>query len=307
MYGYLFTGIAVWIGYLGKMAPVKVEAKATMEVEKPLETISKQEAAVVEEQVVPMDKKPTEAAPEVMPQFQLEPTQREIAEVYEAPKFVEDMVDLEIIKGHPARFDVQVSGIPMPILHWYRNGKEIKPDDQHVKFEFAEDEGIGSLIIDEVRANDDAEYACKASNKAGSAVSKADLFLQAAHKKRPEKHPPKFIIDMKSLTAVEGDSINFFCKVVGRPMPEIKWYKNGVELKLGPRISIDYDEQGMCTLLIRNTTMEDVATFTCKAVNEIGEATTTAELILEGKSLILLLLVLLHALPYCFVAMPIED
>ena len=289
------------------MAPVRVEAKATMEVEKPLETVPKQEAAVVEEQVIPIEKKPTEAAPEVMPQFQLEPTQMETTEVYEAPKFVEDMVDLEIIKGHPARFDVQVSGIPMPILHWYRNGKEIKPDDKHVRFEFAEDEGIGSLIIDEVKANDDAEYACKASNKAGSAVSKADLFLQAAHKKRPEKHPPKFIIDLKSLTAVEGDSINFFCKVVGRPMPEIKWFKNGVELKLGPRISIDYDEQGICTLLIRSTTMDDVATYTCKAINEIGDTTTTAELILEGKSLLLFLLVLLHALPYCPVALPIED
>ena len=204
---------------------------------------------------------------------------------------------MEIITGHPAQFDVQVSGIPMPTLSWYRDRKEILPNE-HFAIEFTEEDGFGSLIIKEVLSDDDAEYTCKATNKAGQAISKADLFLQPAHKKEPDEHPPLFITTLQKTTCIEGDSVNFVCKVFGTPEPDVTWYRNSVEIKLGPKVSMDYDESGMCTLLIRTVSMEDVATYSCKATNVAGEASTKGELIVEGKSAMVILRNQLNAL--CF-------
>ena len=257
----------------------------------------------LEEEVVKPEEAPKEEAPkEEVPREEapkVEEPQKVADEKSEAPKFVEDMVDMEIIKGHPARFDVQVSGIPMPTLTWYRDGVELQPDD-HFDMEFSDEEGVGSLIIKEVTTDDDAEYTCKAHNTIGETVSKADIFLQPLRKKAEQKQAPVFLEELTPFTCHEGDSVNYVCKVFGVPEPDIIWYRDNVELKLGDRLSLDYDEEGVCTLLIRDVAMEDVADYTCKATNDVGEATTAASLVVQGKSAALVLIPYLQTIPYCF-------
>lgn len=46
-------------------------------------------------------------------------------------------------------------------------------------------------------------------------------------------------------------------------------------------LPIDYDEDGNCSLIISDVCGDDDAKYTCKAVNSLGEATCTAELIVE--------------------------
>ena len=262
------------------------------------------EKAPIEEVPVTAEKKPEEKAEIPLlekPKDEVDKPEpvTEKGEPLEAPKFVEDMVDMEIIKGHPARFDVQVSGKPMPTLTWYRDGVELHPDD-HFRMEFDEDEGLGSLIINQVTSDDDAEYTCKANNIVGETISKADIFLQPKRKIDAPKQAPVFLEELKPFTCVEHDSVNFVCKVFGVPEPDIIWYRDNVELQLGPRHSLDYDEDGVCTLLIRDIKMEDIGDYTCKATNDGGMAMTAAPLIVQGKSPVLFLLPLLQTLPYCF-------
>ncbi len=59
------------------------------------------------------------------------------------------------------------------------------------------------------------------------------------------------------------------------------WYKDDQPIKETRHFQIDYDEDGNCSLVISEVNGDDDAKYTCKAMNSIGEATCTAELIVE--------------------------
>lgn len=59
------------------------------------------------------------------------------------------------------------------------------------------------------------------------------------------------------------------------------WFKDDQPIKETRHFQIDYDEDGNCSLVISEVNGDDDAKYTCKAMNSIGEATCTAELIVE--------------------------
>lgn len=59
------------------------------------------------------------------------------------------------------------------------------------------------------------------------------------------------------------------------------WFKDDQPIKETRHFQIDYDEDGNCSLVISEVSGEDDAKYTCKAMNSVGEATCTAELIVE--------------------------
>jgi len=69
--------------------------------------------------------------------------------------------------------------------------------------------------------------------------------------------------------------------IAGYPDPEVMWYKDDQPVKESRHFQIDYDEEGNCSLTISEVCGDDDAKYTCKAVNSLGEATCTAELLVE--------------------------
>lgn len=67
----------------------------------------------------------------------------------------------------------------------------------------------------------------------------------------------------------------------GYPDPEVVWYKDDQPIKETRHFQIDYEEDGHCSLVISEVCPDDDAKYTCKAVNSLGEATCTAELLVE--------------------------
>lgn len=67
----------------------------------------------------------------------------------------------------------------------------------------------------------------------------------------------------------------------GYPDPEVVWFKDDQSIRESRHFQIDYDEDGNCSLIISDVCGDDDAKYTCKAVNSLGEATCTAELIVE--------------------------
>lgn len=59
------------------------------------------------------------------------------------------------------------------------------------------------------------------------------------------------------------------------------WFKDDQPVKESRHFQIDYDEEGNCSLTISEVCGDDDAKYTCKAVNSLGEATCTAELLVE--------------------------
>ncbi|XP_010014632.1 PREDICTED: myosin light chain kinase, smooth muscle isoform X2 [Nestor notabilis] len=105
-------------------------------------------------------------------------------------------------------------------------------------------------------------------------------FLEEVAEEKPHVKPyfTKTILDME---VVEGSAARFDCKIEGYPDPEVMWYKDDQPVKESRHFQIDYDEDGNCSLTISEVCGDDDAKYTCKAVNSLGEATCTAELLVE--------------------------
>lgn len=79
-----------------------------------------------------------------------------------------------------------------------------------------------------------------------------------------------------------GQPAKLRCRVEGDPVPDIEWSVDGDKIKKGGRF--DFLTRGdLVTLKISETSAEDEGEYKCTATNENGTATTTAELIVNGK------------------------
>nr|XP_002739916.1 PREDICTED: myosin light chain kinase, smooth muscle-like [Saccoglossus kowalevskii] len=99
-----------------------------------------------------------------------------------APKFTQELRDIEVCEGSAARLDCVVVGEPEPDIRWLKEGKEIK-ESKHHSMDFGDDDSV-SLIIAEVNEDDDGEYMCEATNIAGKATSAAEIIVEVMEDER---------------------------------------------------------------------------------------------------------------------------
>lgn len=72
------------------------------------------------------------------------------------------------------------------------------------------------------------------------------------------------------------------CRVAGKPEPCITWLKDGLVVT---ESNSDYRTDtinGVCSLTIDETFVDDSSIFTCRAINEVGSADTSAKLVVKG-------------------------
>uniref|UniRef100_A0A8C2IKX7 Myosin light chain kinase, smooth muscle n=1 Tax=Cyprinus carpio TaxID=7962 RepID=A0A8C2IKX7_CYPCA len=106
-------------------------------------------------------------------------------------------------------------------------------------------------------------------------------FLESVEDENRTPVAPSFSSVIQDVEVVEGSAARFDCKIEGYPDPEVVWYKDDQPIKETRHFQIDYEEDGHCSLVISEVCPDDDAKYTCKAVNSLGEATCTAELMVE--------------------------
>uniref|UniRef100_A0ACB8FN88 Myosin-binding protein C, slow-type n=1 Tax=Sphaerodactylus townsendi TaxID=933632 RepID=A0ACB8FN88_9SAUR len=89
--------------------------------------------------------------------------------------------------------------------------------------------------------------------------------------------PPMFTQPLINTYAVSGYNATLNCSVRGNPKPKITWMKNRIIIMNDPRYRM-FSNQGVCTLEIRKPSPYDGGTYTCKAVNSLGEAEVECKL-----------------------------
>ncbi|XP_064893751.1 myosin-binding protein C, slow-type isoform X13 [Columba livia] len=92
---------------------------------------------------------------------------------------------------------------------------------------------------------------------------------------------PLFTQPLVNTFAVAGYNATLNCSVRGNPKPKITWLKNKVAIMNDPRYRM-FSNQGVCTLEIRKPSPYDGGTYTCRAVNELGEAEVDCKLEVKG-------------------------
>jgi len=92
---------------------------------------------------------------------------------------------------------------------------------------------------------------------------------------------PEFTVPLNDAMVQEGKEFSFECHLIGQPIPEIVWYKDGISILNNPDYLTTYIN-GVCTLKIEETFTEDSAKYTCRAFNIHGSVETSATLTVKG-------------------------
>lgn len=224
------------------------------------------------------------------------------------PRFIVEIKDnVDVPEGGPVHFDCRVepTNDSSMRIDWFHNGR---PFATGSRVHQINDFGFISLDIDYTYARDAGEYICRATNKWGSATTKATVTskskrtidyesqlpsgMSAEKLKELEKgktseapqedktySPPKFITHIESTTVEESESVRFECRVEPKDDPKLRveWYRNGKLLPAGHRYRTVYD-MGFVSLDILNVYSEDSGEYVCRAVNDYGEDFTKAKI-----------------------------
>ncbi|XP_058276821.1 myosin-binding protein C, cardiac-type [Hirundo rustica] len=97
------------------------------------------------------------------------------------------------------------------------------------------------------------------------------IYKPPCYKEHDFSEAPKFTHPLVNRSVIAGYNTTLSCAVRGIPKPKIFWFKNKMDLSGDAKYRM-FSKQGVLTLEIRKPTPFDGGIYTCKAVNECGEA-----------------------------------
>uniref|UniRef100_A0A8C2W2A5 Ig-like domain-containing protein n=1 Tax=Chinchilla lanigera TaxID=34839 RepID=A0A8C2W2A5_CHILA len=91
------------------------------------------------------------------------------------PNFTQRLQSMTVRQGSQVRLQVRVTGIPTPVVKFYRDGAEIQSS---LDFQISQEGDLYSLLIAEAYPEDSGTYSVNATNSVGRATSTAELLVQ---------------------------------------------------------------------------------------------------------------------------------
>ncbi|XP_062553317.1 obscurin isoform X3 [Armigeres subalbatus] len=161
-----------------------------------------------------------------------------------------------------------VDGSPLPKMTWYKDGNEITPNE-HIKITHGHD-GRCRLIIEKVDPGDSGCYKLVLSNKTGEVSTQSSVAVT------PKQRYPVFIRPLQDHKIVVGETLHMEAKIAGFPMPEVRWFKDGLPVHQTKAINFINEPDGIVGFIIDRVTPEDAGIYTCEVVNAVGKATSAS-------------------------------
>ncbi|XP_070570382.1 muscle M-line assembly protein unc-89-like [Ptychodera flava] len=212
-----------------------------------------------------------------------EPEEAPEEEELEAPKFVKKIQDTEAVVGTQTTFECIVTGKPEPDVIWCKDDEEIKPSDKVI---MERDGDKYTLTLLDVKLDDDAEYTCRAKNKVGKAECAAEVLVETQEEVEgvPKEVAPYFIETPQKAHVMEGESVEFRCKVGGNPTPTVEWSKGWRKITDNKDFTVKHDEEtDEYIMTIKATKTDDAGKYTAKISNKVGEDKAHASLMVDEK------------------------
>ena len=189
---------------------------------------------------------------------------KDLAKVYK-PVFLVKATNMEVMEGKSCRINIRVTGRPPPLITWFKNGEPVV--ESGLSRITVQENGVESLIFDEVHENDNAEYTVMAENAGGRAVTNCKLTVLPAE----EAQRPKILDKPVSTKVKSGDSVRLEVFAVGRPTPEICWLKDNVLLQPDKHPQFQFEGvDGHGLLIIEKADKIHDGWYTATAVNKAG-------------------------------------
>uniref|UniRef100_A0A8C3MXW9 Myosin-binding protein C, cardiac-type n=1 Tax=Geospiza parvula TaxID=87175 RepID=A0A8C3MXW9_GEOPR len=135
-----------------------------------------------------------------------------------------------------------------------------------------------------------SENLCGLSETAATTKNPAHIqktgttYKPPCYKEHDFSEAPKFTHPLVNRSVIAGYNTTLSCAVRGIPKPKIFWFKNKMDLSGDAKYRM-FSKQGVLTLEIRKPTPFDGGIYTCKAVNECGEAEIECRLDVRGNQI----------------------
>lgn len=230
------------------------------------------------------------------------------------PVFIRPLQNLgDLEEGRNAHFEAQLAPVSDPTMRveWYKDGRPITASSRITAiYNF----GYVSLNILHLRAEDAGSYTVRAVNRLGEALSTSTIRvmsrtsvtaelgipeqqryiesveqLEAYQQRQHQRYVhevvessvrPEFKTPLRDqLNIGEGGFAQFEARLepVGDTSLRVEWLKDGRPVEASSRIT-SFFNFGYVALTIKQLTIHDVGTYTCRATNTLGQAETSARL-----------------------------
>ncbi|XP_074127481.1 myosin-binding protein C, slow-type isoform X4 [Sminthopsis crassicaudata] len=168
----------------------------------------------------------------------------------------------QVDKGGKVRFVVELAD-PKLEVKWYKNGQEIRPSTKYI-FEHKGNQRI--MFINNCQMTDDSEYYVTAGDEKCS----TELFV---------REPPIMVTkQLEDTNAYCGERIELECEV-SEDDANVKWFKNGEEIIIGPKSRYRVKVEGKKhTLIIEGATKADSAEYSVMTTGGQSSAKLSVDL-----------------------------
>ncbi|KAF8768294.1 Obscurin like protein [Argiope bruennichi] len=205
------------------------------------------------------------------------------------PRFSKTLRGVTCNLGETAVLECETEGSPVPSVTWLRDNQKIE------KSERLETSSVGqkhTLTLKDACPDDGGLYTVVATSSKGQASCSAPLNLKLSLLGLPKEdsrpttpggtvlpHAPVFKVKLnKETQLLEGTSVRFELVVRGNPEPEVKFLKDGKQLKLDDRVRVVYESKEVFELILEHVVAKDAGTYTIIATNIEGEDKTVGNL-----------------------------
>ncbi|GFU14694.1 twitchin, partial [Nephila pilipes] len=217
-----------------------------------------------------------------------------------APRFVIRPQSTFCYEGQSAKFFCRVTAPAPPTVSWYRDNSELR---QSVKYMKRYEGNDYYFVINRCKLDDRGEYIIKAENHYGSRDEPVFLNVQSVPidipkitfdepvRRRQEFQPilpeepkdsaPLFTFLLRPRVIQVGIGVKLLCCLTGKPLPEIRWFKDGREVGKH-QYSVTFND-GVVALEIPSCSLDDAGTYVCTATNSLGEDRTSCSVKVEDR------------------------
>ncbi|KAM9271186.1 hemicentin-2 [Morus bassanus] len=186
-----------------------------------------------------------------------------------APRIASTGVPSEhsVLEGGRVRLECQAEGQPTPQISWLKDGQPLglqPPSRARMSLDGS------SLLLEGLQAADSGAYTCLARNSAGEDARLHTLSVLAPL--FPHPVPPAIergTDDSEVVRAILFAAVTLECRARGSPPLHVSWLKDGLPLRLSPRITL---LSAGHVLWISQAQVSDAGLYTCIASSRAGVA-----------------------------------